>query len=168
LAILHGLDRAIAQQGGWNYAISKSKLSLTREEALTMRYTWRTWRYQQANETGIFEVSASPGGIFNRTAAAFIAEARFLFGENQPRSLQAEAWSPRNSLAKLTIPLIYVAGEFDPWEGLGIERDCPLQNGRYFYVPDGLHCPDVYDRVLGHEVISALLQFAQLSNHPRG
>lgn len=160
LKVLHWMDDTIADQAGWNYAVSNSKRSLSREEALTMRYTWRTWRYQQCNETGIFEVSAEPGGVFDRSHDEFVAECRALFGEEQPRSATRPAWSPRDALETLKIPIVYVAGEMDPWEGLGVEADDALQQGEFFFAPGGRHCPEKSDAELGPRVFAALLQYA--------
>ncbi|MBT7190114.1 MAG: hypothetical protein HN916_07975 [Anaerolineae bacterium] len=161
LKALHWIDRTIAQESAWNYAISNGKLSLTREEALTMKYTWHTWRFQQCNETGIFEASSEPEGIFNRTYDDFVAECTALFGDDQPRSAQVDPWSPRDNLDDLPVPMVYVAGELDPWEGLGVEQEYPLENGQYFFVPGGRHCQDAYVPKLGAQVMDALLQFAK-------
>ena len=160
LKLLHFLDRTIAEEEAWHYAISNSKTFLTREEALTMKYTWRVWRYQQCNEVGIFEVSAGPDGIFTRSEDDFIAECTALFGDDQPRSAREAAWSPRAQLDNLAVPLIYVAGELDPWEGLGVEKEL-VTNGRYFWVPEGRHCQDRVVPELGAEVMETLLDFAE-------
>jgi pimeloyl-ACP methyl ester carboxylesterase len=161
LKALHWLDDTIADQAAWNYAVSNGKLTLSHEEALTSRYTWRTWRYQQCDEVGIFEISQVPGGIFNRGHDDFVAECRALFGPEQPRSADGPAWSPRAALDSLAVPLVYVAGEVDPWEGLGIERDYPLGEGEYFFVPDGRHCPDSRNPELGVEVFATLIDYAR-------
>ena len=41
---IHKIDDGLANGEGWQYATSNSKLTLTREEALTGKYTWRVWR----------------------------------------------------------------------------------------------------------------------------
>lgn len=41
---------------GWQAIYSKTKKKLSHEEALTGNFSWRTWRYQQCTETGLFLV----------------------------------------------------------------------------------------------------------------
>jgi len=160
LKILHWLDRTIAEESAWNYALSNSKLTLSREEALTMKYTWRVWRYQQCNEVGIFEISVNQEGIFPRTQDDFMTECIALFGNDQPRAMYESAWSPRAKLDTLTVPLVYVSGELDPWEGLGVhEEDMP--SGHYFRIPEGRHCQDRAVPELGTEVMETLLYFSK-------
>ena len=124
-----------------------------------MRYTWRTWRYQQCDQTGIFEVSVEPGGIFDRSYDEFVAECRALFGEAQPRSALQPSWSPRATLDTLAIPVVYVAGEMDPWEGLGVAAEYRLRRGEFVFVPGGRHCPDTRDPEVGARVFATLLQY---------
>ncbi len=159
LGVLHFLDDTIAQKGAWKYAASNAKKTLTHDEAVSGDYGWRVWRYQQCVETGIFEVSAQPGGVFTRGKDDFIAESRALFGAD-PKSATAAAWSPRAMLEKLPVPMIYVGGGMDPWLGLGLAKDYVIKNGKYFYVPDGQHCPDLDDVALGRQVIAEMLKYA--------
>jgi pimeloyl-ACP methyl ester carboxylesterase len=159
LGVLHFLDDAVAQKGGWMYAASNAKKTLTHDEAVKGDYGWRVWRYQQCAETGIFELSAQPGGVFTRSKDDFIAESRALFGSD-PKSATSAAWSPRAMLEKLTVPMIYVGGGMDPWLGLGLAKDYVIKSGRYFYVPDGQHCPDRDDVTLGKQVLAEMLKYA--------
>ncbi|MCX6002036.1 MAG: alpha/beta fold hydrolase [Chloroflexi bacterium] len=159
LGVLHFLDDAVAQKGGWMYAASNAKKTLTHDEAVTGKYGWRVWRYQQCAETGIFEVSAQPGGVFTRSKDDFMAESRALFGSD-PKSATAAAWSPRAMLDTLKVPMIYVGGGMDPWLGLGLAKDYVIKSGRYFYVPDGQHCPDRDDVTLGKQVLAEMLKYA--------
>ena len=159
LGVLHFLDDTVAQKGGWMYAASDAKKTLTHEEAIKGDYGWRVWRYQQCAETGIFEVSAQPGGVFTRSKDDFIAESRALFGSD-PKSATAAAWSPRAMLEELTVPMIYVGGGMDPWLGLGLAKDYVIKDGRYFYVPGGQHCPDRDDVALGKQVLTEMLKYA--------
>jgi len=159
LNILHFLDRTVAANGAWNYAVSNSQKTLTHSEAMTGDLGWRVWRYQQYCETGIFEVSAKPDGVFNRSRDDFFAECRAQFGM-EPESATKE-WSPRSMLDKLTVPMIYVGGGMDPWLGLGISKDYQMKNGEYFYVPDGQHCPDRDDPKLGKQVLIDLVKYAK-------
>ncbi|MGV7928138.1 MAG: S28 family serine protease [Spirochaetota bacterium] len=160
LRVLHWIDRGIAKEGAWNYATSNAKATLTLEEKKTGRWDWRVWRYQQCRETGIFEVSHKPDGIFTRQSGDFIDECETVFKE-KPYSALKKEWSPRAMMKKLTVPLVYVGGGMDPWIGLCLEPDYPLKNGRYFYRPGARHCPDYRDDpVLAREVLAAMLGYA--------
>lgn len=160
LRTLHWIDNRFSGRQAAHYAASNAKTSLTRAEALTGTYDWRVWRYQQCLETGIFEVSAQPGGIFTRTRDDFCRECTALFGVNPPAATNP-AWSPRAMLKDLAVPLVFVAGGMDPWYGLGLEKEAPLAHGQYFYRAQGRHCPDRSDRALAKEVLAALRAFAE-------
>ena len=160
LKMLHRIDKEAADEEGWRYALSNGKLTLTREEALTEKYTWRYWRYQQCFETGVFEISEKPNGIFPRTRKDFIEESIALFGQEPPVS-KNPSWSPRSMVKQLKIPLIYVNGGRDPWKGLCLEQYYPIENGKYFYYPEGMHCPEKEKLRRGKEVLDCILKFAQ-------
>jgi pimeloyl-ACP methyl ester carboxylesterase len=159
LTVLHWIDSAVAQGTGWKYAASNSKRTLTHDEAMTGDYGWRVWRYQQCAETGIFETSSEQGGVFVGTRDDFYAESKALFGET-PMSAVNPAWSPRAMLERLTVPMVYVGGGMDPWMGLGISKDYVIKNGKYFYVPEGQHCPERDDLVLGKQVLDQMVKYA--------
>ena len=160
LKTLHILDRLFADNQAWKYAKANAKLKLTREESLTMDYQWRTWRFQQCNETGVFEVSAEGKGIFPRTQEDFIAECQALFGEEQPRALK-KRWALKSIINRLEVPLVYVAGELDPWQALGARRNLRHKRYTYFFIPGAYHCPDSVNPKLGKRVLDVLLQYAK-------
>ena len=162
LNALHIVDKTVAQGSGWKYAASNAKTTLTRDEAVTGDFGWRVWRYQQCAETGIFEVSVQTGGVFNRERDDFFAESKALFGVD-PKSATNPEWSPRSMLDKITIPLIYVGGGMDPWMGLGLAKDHNIRSGKYFYVPEGRHCPDLDDARLGKQVLDEMVRQAKAS-----
>jgi pimeloyl-ACP methyl ester carboxylesterase len=157
---IHRIDDELAEGEGWNYATSNGKLSLSREEALTGKYSWRVWRYQQCIETGVFEISEKPNGVFTRTYEEFIEEGYALFGE-EPLAAKNPEWSPRSLLKDLKVPLVYVCGGMDPWKGLCLEPNYNIGNGKYFYYPEGRHCPEKDKLRRGREVIDCLLDFAR-------
>jgi len=160
MGVLHMIDDTIAQKTGMQYAESNAKKTLSRDEAITGKYGWRVWRYQQCDETGIFELSADSDGVFNRSRDDFFAESRALFGKD-PESAVKPAWSPRSRLADLNVPLVYVCGGMDPWQGLGLEKDYKIAQGYYFYIPDGRHCPDRDNVELGKQVLAKMLEYAK-------
>jgi pimeloyl-ACP methyl ester carboxylesterase len=159
MAVLHFIDDSIAQKSALKYAASNAKKSLTHDEAMTGYYSWRVWRYQQCAETGIFEISAGKDGVFNRSQQDFINESRAIFNE-APASAANSAWSPRTMLSSLKVPLVYVGGGMDPWMGLGLDKDYAITKGKYFYVADGQHCPDLDDVKLGRQVLDEMLKYA--------
>jgi pimeloyl-ACP methyl ester carboxylesterase len=157
---LHQLDNEVAEGEGWNYALSNAKLTLNREEALTGKYSWRVWRYQQCMETGVFEISENLNGVFPRTYEDFIKEGIALFSEEPPASKKSE-WSPRSMVKHLKTPLIYVCGGMDPWKGLCLEPEYKIKMGYYFYYPEGHHCPEKDKIRRGKEVIETLLKYVK-------
>ncbi|HDP80050.1 MAG TPA: hypothetical protein ENN21_04315, partial [Spirochaetes bacterium] len=90
---LHWIDRGIAKEGAWRYASSNAKPALSRQEKITGRWDWRVWRFQQCRETGVFEVSVKPGGVFTRGRNDFIGECVSLFRE-YPATARGREWSP--------------------------------------------------------------------------
>ena len=159
LGVLHWIDDSIAQKGAWKYAESNAKKSLTREEAMTGYYSWRVWRYQQCAETGIFEISSDKEGVFTRSKTDFINESKAIF--TGPPASADSSWSPRSMLSSLKVPLIYVGGGMDPWMGLGIDKNYAITNGKYFYIAEGQHCPDLDDVKLGQQVLAEMLKYAK-------
>jgi pimeloyl-ACP methyl ester carboxylesterase len=160
MSVLHMIDDTIAKKTGWQYAESNAKKTLSRDEAITGKYGWRVWRYQQCSETGIFEVSAGPDGVFNRSKDDFYAESKALFGKD-PESAVKPAWSPRSMLTGLKVPLIYVCGGMDPWQGLGLEKEYQIAQGHYFYIPNARHCPDLSNVDVAKQVLSEMLKYAK-------
>jgi len=61
----------------------------------------------------------------------------------------------------LKVPLVYVCGGKDPWRGLCLESDYNIKNGKYFFYPEGRHCPEKDKLRRGREVIECVLNFAQ-------
>jgi hypothetical protein len=160
LRALHWIDNRYGEGEAWRYAQSNARETLTREEAVMGAYSWRVWRYQQCTQTGVFEVSAEPGGLMTRTARDYVVECRALFGE-APTASTASPWSPRAKVAALTVPLVYVSGGMDPWAGLGLEPDYSLRKGRHFHKPEARHCPDRDDPDLAREVLATMLHHAR-------
>ena len=159
LGALHFMDVTFAKKGAIKYALSNAKKTLTRDESMSGDYQLRVWRYQQCVETGIFEVSARPGGVFPRGKDDFFAESKALFGD-VPQSASNPPWSPRAMLDKLSVPLVYIGGGMDPWMGLGITPEYVIKDGKYFYEPEGQHCPDMNDRKLSRQVLDYMLRLA--------
>ncbi len=62
--------------------------------------------------------------------------------------------------------MIYVAGGNDPWLATGLSPDYEIENGRYFYVPDGFHCPERDDPELAREILDEMLMHAMSETSP--
>jgi pimeloyl-ACP methyl ester carboxylesterase len=161
LKILRWTDKVVAENQGMQYALSLSKKTLTREEAATGKYGWRVWRYQQCTETGVFFSSEGDDIFFTRTPAEIHAECRALFGVEPPYG-ENPTWSPRAMLDNLTVPMIYVAGGQDPWIALGIEPDCEITCGKYFFLPEAQHGPDRDDPKLARQVLDEMIKYATM------
>ena len=65
------------------------------------------------------------------------------------------------ALADLKVPLVYVCGGMDPWQGLGLEKDYKIAQGYYFYIPEGRHCPDLSNVEIGKQVLAEMLKYAK-------
>ena len=150
------VDKLLAKEHGWNTALSFGKQSLSREEALTGKFNWYTWKYQQCHETGTFWVSENPGGVFPKSEEDIINECRIQFGV-EPPAASASSWNPGMMIPQLAVPQVYVIGENDPWKWIGYEPDFQGQNENIFVVADGYHCPERDNVELGKKVLDRML-----------
>ena len=152
------MDNKLNYGKGLQEVQSITKKTLDREEAITGKFSWRVWRYQQCTETGLFLVSENSNGLFpSRSHQDIYEECEALFGKKQS-FMSGKQWSPREMLKRLTVPIIYVGGGKDPSCGM-LEADYKIKNGKYIYIPDGRHCPDLSDPKVGKEVLSGMLRF---------
>jgi len=155
------VDKYIAKEHGWNTALSFGKQSLSHEEALTGKYNWYTWKYQQCHETGTFWVSEDPGGVFPKSEADIINECKIQFGL-EPPAAEASPWNPGMMIPELVVPQIYVIGENDPWKWIGYKPEFEGHDENIFYAAGGFHCPERYDLELGEKVLSRMLEHLRL------
>ncbi len=151
------LDKLGAKGAAGDYVASNSKLNLSRTEALSCKYGWRVWRYQQFTQTGTLWSSTQPNGLYRNSNNDWIKECKLLFGE-EPPLLKKDEWNVKDMVDKLKIPLIYVSGGKDPWKNVCLPKDYKLKNGRYFYFKDSFHCPD-REEVNGVKVINEVLKY---------
>ena len=156
IGILRWLDRKAAAGEGWTGAISFGKQSLNREEAITGKYNWYTWKYQQAKETGTFFISDEPTGLYCKTRAETIEECRLMFGEDPPAAVNPP-WNIREKLENLKVPVIFANGGKDPWYAICQKKADWIREEDYFFIEDAYHCPDKFDPELGKRVFSRML-----------
>jgi len=162
LKALHSLDDIIADGKALKYAAANAKTSMTWDEANSGEYTWRVWRYQQATETGVFWITSESDGptIYPRTEEDFVAECEGALGFYPPY-VNAAPWSPRDMVRELKVPMVYVIGGKDPWKGICLESDFPINEGTIFTYDDKKHCPERRNAELGAEVLTQLMSFAR-------
>ncbi len=160
IKLLRWMDTKFAEGQAWQYALSISKKTLTREESATGIHGWRVWRFQQCLETGVYFSSDGDDALFTRTPDEIRAEAKALFGMEPPYG-ENPTWSPREMLGDLKVPMVFVAGGQDPWFALCIQPDYEIKNGRYFFRPAAKHCPDRDDPTLAREVLDEMLKYAR-------
>jgi pimeloyl-ACP methyl ester carboxylesterase len=154
---LRYIDVRFAKGAAGEYAMSNAKLTLSRQEALTGRYSWRVWRYQQCYETGVFWKSSHPGGLYRNTTEDWVKECRLLFGQ-EPRTLKEYEWRVRDMADQLKVPLVYVNGGKDPWKYACLPRDYEIADGAYLYFEEGFHCPDRDVPEIGRRVIAEVFR----------
>ncbi len=159
LRTLHWTDEKFSGGKGWQYAQGWGGRNLTHKEAETGDYNWHVWHYQQCTQTGAFFASESEAGLFPQTKQELCDECQTLFGE-EPRYATSPEWSPRKMLETLKVPVVYISGGNDPWFAVCLEPGYKLKSGKYFYIPEGYHCPDRDDPSFAREVLAEMLKYA--------
>jgi pimeloyl-ACP methyl ester carboxylesterase len=159
LKVLHPMDIRFGDGEAWKYAQASAARRVTGKQVTEGIHNWHAWRYQMCAEIGGFLASEDPAGLFIRTRDDCCEECRALFGED-PHSAEGPEWSQRQELESLPVPLIYVTGGMDPWLSVSLEPDYKIENGRYFFVPEGRHCPDREDPELAREILAEMLKYA--------
>lgn len=158
LKTLHTLDNKFAGGQANQYGEAGGKLTLTRDEALTGKYSWRTFKYQQCSELGLFQVAAQSESVFTRTEADYSRECKTLFG-NSTNLKDSSTWPPRKVLPNLKTPLVFVRGSSDPWADLGISEMPDATVGVFIDVKNGLHGPDRNDSGVMKQVLAGIQKY---------
>lgn len=158
--VLHRMDDMFGDGEAWKYARASGATTIGPEEIAEGLHNWYVWKYQECTELGGFLTSESPDGLFTRNRDDFIAECRAQFGE-EPQTAAGPEWSQREMVEALQVPLVYVTGGMDPWLSVSLEPDYKIKNGRYFFVPEGRHCPERNDPELARKVLAEMLRYAQ-------
>jgi pimeloyl-ACP methyl ester carboxylesterase len=156
------MDSLFTDGAGWHTAQAFGKQGLTHDEAMTGKFNWYTWKYQQCRRTGTHWISENPNGIFRRSKSDILKECKFMFGEDPPAA-DNPPWSPRAMLKDMSVPQVFVIGGKDPWTPLCLEQQPNTENRSYIFEPDGYHCPDRDDPVLGKKVLAEMLKKARES-----
>jgi len=158
LGILRWLDIKVSKEAGWTAARAFGKKSLSRTEAVTGKYNWYTWKYQQCRRTGTMWISEDPVGLFPKSRDDNFKECKAMFGEDPPAATNPP-WNPRAMLENLSVPQVFVIGGKDPWTSLCQEKADWIADEDYFYSNDGFHCPDRSDVELGKKVLARMLAY---------
>lgn len=156
LRVMHRMDNQFGDGEAWRYAQASAVRKVAANEVAEGIHNWHVWRYQMCAEIGGFLASEDPEGLFIRKHDDFCEECRELFGEDPPS--EVGEWSQRKLLESLPVPLIYVTGGMDPWLSVSLQPDYRIKNGKYFFVPEGRHCPDRDDPELAREILSEMLK----------
>lgn len=137
---------------GQQYATSRALRYLSYDMALTGKYNWYTWKWQQCFECGTFFY----GLPFSYTQEEIIADCQSSFKET-PAYLSKKPWPITEMIANISTPIVMVNGGKDPWLKIGLTPDQEFEQIKYVYDPDGNHVPDKFSEKLGKEIIQALL-----------
>lgn len=162
IKIMHRMDDKFGEGEAWRYAQATGATTVGPKEVEAGLHNWHVWRYQMCAEIGGFiasETSEEGSALFTRDRDDFIEECREQFGE-EPQSIKKPEWSQREMAGNLAVPLVYVNGGKDPWHSVCLEPDFEIKNGRYFFVPEGRHCPERADPALARQVLDEMLKYA--------
>ena len=158
--VLHRMDDRFGDGEAWKYARATGATNVGPAEIEEGLHNWHAWRYQMCAEIGGFLTSEKPDGLFTRTQEDFCEECRVQFGE-EPMAATNPEWSQREMTKELKVPLVYVTGGMDPWLSVSLEPDFEIKNGKYFFVPEGRHCPERADPELAQQVLAEMLKYAR-------
>lgn len=150
------LDQNYAGGLAQNWSQAQSLKNLTLQQAKTKKFHSRYWAYQQCAELGNFLTSSSRDQIFTQTSYDYNSYCNSMFGLPKIGSLKQ---SLKPSVASMKTPIIYIAGEKDPWFGVGLKPGDLRPAGEYFLVKDGRHCPDRDDPILAKKVVEATFNY---------
>ena len=132
---------------------SRRPKTLTGNMARNEKSNWYMWKYQQCHEVGAF-FSENP---FSWSREDHIADCRATFGTAPPYAMGPK-WDGASMIPQIEKPLVIVAGGRDPWAELGVKADHQFDHVIYISDPEGFHCPDREDPVLGRKLMNVLLK----------
>tara|TARA_R110002049_G_scaffold9747_12_gene48880 strand:+ start:3408 stop:4649 length:1242 start_codon:yes stop_codon:yes gene_type:complete len=144
------LDLALPPEA-YEWADTRALRQVTQENAITGKYNWYTWKYQQCSELGTFWSE----DFFHYEAAEHIQDCQQTFGES-PQYLENTSWDVAGMLRNTSTRTVVVSGGKDPWMQLGVKPDHDFRNIDFLYKAEGYHCPDRYDPELAKEVMTRL------------
>ena len=163
IKVLHRMDDIFGDGEAWRYARATGATAIGPKEIAEGLHNWHVWKYQECSEIGGFLTSERPDGLFIRTREDFCEECRAQFGE-EPQAATGPEWSQREMVETLEVPLVYITGGMDPWLSVCLEPDYEIKNGKYFFVPEGRHCPDRDNPELARKALDEMLKYARLES----
>ncbi len=121
LNTLHSLDDSGGGEGR-QYAVSRSATSLSRDEVMEGKSSWRVFFYQQCTGLGVFMGAKAAGqGVFPRQVGDFEAECKAMFGTYTP----AGTWDLNGAPAEIAAggsKVVLFGGKMDPWMSISIPK----------------------------------------------
>ncbi|MCL1896208.1 MAG: alpha/beta fold hydrolase [Clostridiales bacterium] len=144
IGALRAIDAMFTGRAVSEYAESNRALTLSNTQAETCRWSWRVWRYQQAFQTGTFWAPSEERSIYRRSEADWLDECQRLFGREATVFGSGTGWDVRAMAGELSVPMVYVRGDKDPWREVGLEEDFPLKKGTIMNIAGGFHGPERY------------------------
>ncbi|KAF0716287.1 Aste57867_2915 [Aphanomyces stellatus] len=113
----------------------------------------RQWTYQQCNEFGYGQATATGKSIFNALKyltvdTAYSETCKRLFGITNTSDRIAATTKTYGGLKVNVSNVIWVTGDVDPWSGLALTNTTkPVNsNSDVVYVPGASHCADLFSR----------------------
>lgn len=159
IKVLHRMDDHFGAGEAWRYARATGATEIGPAEVDEGLHNWYVWRYQMCAEFGGFISSEKDRPFFVRDREDFLEECRVQFGE-EPMAATGPEWSQREMIPELKVPLVYVTGGADPWLSVSLEPGYEIKNGKYFFVPEGRHCPERSDPELARTILAEMLKYA--------
>ncbi len=141
IALLKAADRAVGSPMT-DYMRSNMTEEVSHDDAVSGRFDWRVWRWQQFSKTGTLWAPSEERSIYRRNEEDWKKECRMLFG-TEASVFDGPSWDVRAMLNDLRAPLVYVRGGRDPWRRIGIEKGTEFPSGgEMVCFDDCYHCPD--------------------------
>jgi pimeloyl-ACP methyl ester carboxylesterase len=172
IADLRDLDQVAANGDAASYGADRALSSLSREEALQVQPSWRTYFWQQCTDIGTFFASDGDG-IYSRGEEDWDAECQAMFGVGLVRE-HAGHRQDVTAMEEAGVPLVFASGGKDPWSGVGLEvppesdlidqqerwSEYQTSYGLHFHSPEGFHCPPCSDLELSQLTWQASFELA--------
>lgn len=150
------LDKKAASGLAAKWSVAQGLRTLSLADAETGKFHSRFWAFQQCEEFGTFFSAAGSTKIFPQTTQDYEDYCTAMFGHTP--KVKA-GWSIAGEVAKMQTPVVFVAGDKDPWFSLGVQVADPRPPGEYLLVGGGHHCPDRDDPAIAKQVAESVFRY---------